>query len=326
LIVDLHLDLLLDSALERARGRSDVFRRRHQQALRDGGVAVQVLPMYPDDELGGDPWQRIVAQLDAATREEEESGGALRMVSTMAELRSAVGAGAVAGVLALENAAGLEGHPERLSELYRRGLRMVGLTWNDANAFADGVGDDRGRGITGEGWELLRRMEELGVALDISHLAPAACAAALERFAGTVLASHANAFAEHPSPRNLADDLLAAVGERGGVVGLAAIPAFVGSGDYAQRLAGHHARILQVAGPAAPAFGADFCGYFEPGDGPLLPATPTEEDRSLATAPEPPRESFYRRVCQAVGERSGPAALDPLRGQNAMRLLEAVLR
>ena len=43
-------------------------------------------------------------------------------------------------------------------------------------------------------------------------------------------------------------------------------------------------------------------------------------------APEPPRESFYRRVCQAVGERSGPAALDPLRGQNAMRLLEAVLR
>src|SRR6185503_10481967 len=220
LIVDLHLDLLLDSALERARGRSDVFRRRHQQALRDGGVAVQVLPMYPDDELGGDPWQRIVAQLDAAAREEEESGGALRMVSTMAELRSAVGAGAVAGVLALENAAGLEGHPERLSELYRRGLRMVGLTWNDANAFADGVGDDRGRGITGEGWELLRRMEELGGAVDISHLAPASCAAALERFAGTVLASHANAFAEHPSPRNLADDLLAAVGERGGVVGL----------------------------------------------------------------------------------------------------------
>ena len=90
MIVDLHLDLLLDSALERVRGERDVFRRRHQRALRDGGVAVQVLPMYPDDELGGDPWQRIVAQLDAAAREEEESGGALRMVSTVAELRAAL--------------------------------------------------------------------------------------------------------------------------------------------------------------------------------------------------------------------------------------------
>lgn len=326
MIVDLHLDLLLDSALERVRGERDVFRRRHQRALRDGGVAVQVLPMYPDDELGGDPWQRIVAQLDAAAREEEESGGALRMVSTVAELRAAVGAGAVAGVLALENAAGLEGHPERLSQLHRRGLRMVGLTWNDANAFADGVGDDRGRGITAEGWELLARMEELGIALDISHLAPAACTAVLERFSGTVLASHANAFAEHPSPRNLADDVLAAVGERGGVVGLAAIPAFVGAGDYAERLAGHHARILETAGPGAPAFGADFCGYFEPGDGPLLPTTPTEEDRALATEPEPPREAFYRRVCEAVEGRSGPAAVDPLREQNALRLLEGVLR
>jgi membrane dipeptidase len=326
LIVDLHLDLLLDAALKRATGERNVFRRHHEQALRDGGVAVQVLPMYPDEELHGSPWGRTIAQLDAAALEQKESNGALRMVTSMEELRSAVADGSVAGILALENAEGLEGHPERLVELHRRGLRMVGLTWNHANGFADGVGDDRGRGITAEGWALLERMDDLGIALDLSHLAPRACEEALERFGGVVLASHANAFAENPNPRNLSDDILAEVGARGGVVGLTAIPAFVGAGDYAERLAGHHARIAATAGEGAPAFGADFCSYFEPSaDGPLLPQAPSEQDRALARADEPPRDSFYRRVCDAVAERSGPDAVEPLRNGNAMRLLERLL-
>ena len=79
------------------------------------------------------------------------------------------------------------------------------------------------------------------MALDLSHLSPRGCELALERYGGPVLASHANAAAVFANPRNLADDVLAGVGERGGVVGLCAIPAFVGPGDPAQRLAEHHA-------------------------------------------------------------------------------------
>jgi membrane dipeptidase len=200
------------------------------------------------------------------------------------------------------------------------------LTWNHANAFADGVGADTGRGITAAGRRLLAQMEELGIALDLSHLAPTACRAALDVFEGTVLASHANADAVHHSPRNLSDDLLSEIGARGGVVGLAAIPAFVGAGDYAERLAAHHAHVERVAGPGAAAFGADFCAYFGSSEGPLLAAHPSAEDESLAATPEPPREVFYDRVCEAVAARSGEAAIEPLRRGNAMHLLERVLR
>ena len=79
-----------------------------------------------------------------------------------------------------------------------------------------------------------------------------------------------------------------------------------------------------VAGGGAPAFGADFCGWLggDDDDGPLLPDDPTEEE--LATAPpEPPRETFYADVLGRLGERSGPRSA---RGQNALRLLEGVLR
>jgi microsomal dipeptidase-like Zn-dependent dipeptidase len=87
---------------------------------------------------------------------------------------------------------------------------MAGLTWNRANAFADGLAEQTGAGITGLGFELLDEMGQLGMALDLSHLSPRGCELALERYGGPVLASHANAAAVFANPRNLADDVLAA--------------------------------------------------------------------------------------------------------------------
>jgi membrane dipeptidase len=327
LIIDLHLDVLLDAALRRARGERDVLRRRHLQPLRDGGVRVQVMPAYADPELRAEsPWDAICQQLDTARLEEEESDGAFRIVTTMTELDEAVGHGAIAAVLALEGADGLEDDPARLVEVHQRGVRMIGLTWNDANAFADGVGEDRGRGLTSQGERLLTGMEELRIALDLSHLAPLACHEAFDRFGGTVLASHANAYSEMRSPRNLRDDVLAELGARDGAVGLVAIPAFTGTGAYAERLARHHAQIAAVAGPGAPAFGADFCDFFGPSqDGPLLPDEPTAEDRALATSPEPPREAFYAAVCDEVRRAAGDDAVTALQSKNALRVLRRVL-
>jgi membrane dipeptidase len=160
------------------------------------------------------------------------------------------------------------------------------------------------------------------MALDLSHLSPRGCELALERYGGPVLASHANASSVFANPRNLADDVLAGVGERGGVVGLCAVPAFVGPGEPARRLAQHHAHISAVAGADAVAFGADFCDFFGDGmDLPLLPEQPTDVDRLLARQAEPPRETFYAEVLLAAGQRDD----GPLAWGNALRFLEGVL-
>ena len=107
------------------------------------------------------------------------------------------------------------------------------------------------------------------------------------------------------SPRNLADDVLAEVGRRGGVVGVNCIPAFLGPGDPIDRAVAHHDHIASVAGDGAPAFGADFCDWLGGGDDdvPLLPDDPTEEELAHARTPEPPRETFYADVLGRLGER-----------------------
>src|SRR5262249_22234528 len=140
-------------------------------------------------------------------------------------------------------------------------------------------------------------------------------------FSGTVLASHANADAVHHNPRNLADDVLAGIGERGGVVGLCATPVFTGPGDAAGQLARHHDHIAPVAGPSAVAFGADFRDYFGPDLAALLPDDPDESDLALLRQPEPDRSTFYRDVLTAVGQGTDGA----LAWSNAMALLERVL-
>ena len=256
MIVDLHLDALLDMFERESLGDVDAFAQRHLPDLRAAGVRVQVLPVFVPDQYLPDAALRVtIAQLDGARRAAERSDGALAIVETAAELREALAGDAIAGVLALEGVEALGRDPRMLSPLRRLGVRMAGLTWNRANAFADGVGEDGGAGVTALGLELLDRMAELGIALDLSHLSRRGCAIALERFAGPVLASHANADAVHRSPRNLTDEVLDELGRRDGVVGLCAVPAFVGDGDPHARLAEHHAHIVARAGAGAVAFG-----------------------------------------------------------------------
>ena len=223
------------------------------------------------------------------------------------ELREAIADGAIAGILSLEGVEALGRDPGMIRTLHRLGVRMAGLTWNRANAFADGLAEQTGAGHHPLGFELLGEMEQLGIALDLSHLSPRGCELALERFGGPVLASHANAAAVFANPRNLADDVLAGVGERGGVVGLCAIPAFVGPGDPTERLAEHHAHIAAVAGADAVAFGADFCGFFGDDDRPAAAARAADRGGHDAGAarPEPPRETFYADVLAAAGEPAG---------------------
>src|SRR3954468_19828694 len=198
-------------------GDDDAFAQRHLPMLEAAGVRVQVLPAFVDDRHLPEAALRVtLQQLDAARREAGRSDGRLRIVERTVELRQAIADGAIAGILSLEGVEALGRDPGMIRTLHRLGVRMAGLTWNRANAFADGLAEQTGAGITPLGFELLDEMAELGMALDLSHLSPHGCELALERYGGPVLASHANASSVFANPRNLADDVLAGVGGRGG--------------------------------------------------------------------------------------------------------------
>lgn len=326
LVVDLHSDLAIDLHERRVAGERDVFRRRHGPQLAAAGVRVQVLAAFTPTALVPEgALRRTLGLLDAVRREEQESDGTLRVVTTAAELDAALAAGAIAAVLALEGCEAVGRDPALVATLARLGVRMASLTWNRANDLADGTLEDRGAGITPLGRRALAELAAHGIALDVSHLTDRAVRDALDSFDGALLASHSNASAIHPSPRNLSDELLAAIGARGGVVGVNAVPSFVGPGDQITGMVAHARHVAAVAGPDAPAFGADLTAFLGPSAPEPAELGPPAGDPVLRALPEPARETIYAEVAAGVRDAAGDAAVEALAHGNALAFLRRAL-
>jgi len=328
-VVDLHSDLLLDLDHRRLRGERDVFRRIHLPVFQEIGLRVQVLAIFIETVyLPEGALRTALRMVDAALREEEESEGALRLVSTAAELDEALASGAVAGILSLEGAEPLGRDPGLIKVFERLGVRLVGPVWNRANAFADGVVEAAGPGISTLGERLLAEMAELGIALDFSHLSPRGCERALDLFGGTVLASHSNSASVFANGRNASDELLQEIGRRDGVCGLNAVQVFVGEGDVNERLADHAEAIARLAGQAAPAFGCDFTDFLPAGPAePIGIGLPPDSLPDLIGLPQPERETLYAGVADVLRARGwSDDQVDGLLAGNALRLLRRCLR
>lgn len=114
--------------------------------------------------------------------------------------------------------------PSELIEWYSRGLRIVGPSW-ERSRYAGGTGSPGP--LTGLGRALLNKMEQLGIILDVSHLAEESFWQALELFHGTVIASHSNCRAYVPTDRHLTDDMIRIIAERDGVIGTVLLNIFL---------------------------------------------------------------------------------------------------
>ena len=324
--VDLHSDLLADVEARRVQGERDVFRARHLPALQAAGVRVQGLAIYIDTAFVPEgALRRALSQVEAAHRDAEESEGALRIVSSAAELDEALADGAVAGILAFEGTEALGRDPGLIRLFARLGVRLTGLTWNRATAFSDGLVEDSGGGISPLGRRLLAEMEECGIALDLAHLPRRATEQALELFGGEVLCSHGNAHAVWANGRNNADDVLDALAARDGVCGLAAQRVFVGPGEAAEQLAAHRDHIAS-RGAGLPAWGGDFTDFLPEGtpEPPHL-GLPPDSDRSLNELGEIDRRTIYGEVDALVRAAHGDGAADALAHGNALRFLRRAL-
>src|SRR5205085_1330685 len=126
--------------------------------------------------------------------------------------------GRVAAILHLEGADPLAPDLSDLESWYARGLRSLGLVWSRGNAFAEGVpfrfpaSPDTGPGLTAAGRELVRRCNELGILVDVSHLNEAGFWDVAGSSSSPLVATHSNAHALCASTRNLTDAQLDAIG------------------------------------------------------------------------------------------------------------------
>ena len=255
-----------------------MLERHHLDRLRRGGVEGLVLALWygtgPHNETfwkevpGADGAAvRLRVMLDCAQAEFAECPW-LAVVRTPKEAEEARAAGKIYAFLCVEGMEALEG-PEDIDRLADLGLRLGMLTWNEENQFASGAAQDPGRGLTDLGRRMVRRMEERGVLPDVSHLNERGFWDLLDAARGTVVASHSNCRRLCDVPRNLTDEQLRALRDRGGVVGLNVYHGFVHADparQTAETLARHAAHMAEVMGVEHVACGFDFCEFMGPGN------------------------------------------------------------
>ena len=152
--------------------------------------------------------------------------GVITHSTTTAEIRNAVGAGKVAAILHMEGAEAIDADLVYLETLFDKGLRSLGPVWSRNNIFADGVPfvfkstGDIGNGLSDAGFRLVRRCNEKGILVDLSHLNEAGFWDVANTSNAPLVATHSNAHAVCPHSRNLTDRQLAAIRDSGGMVGL----------------------------------------------------------------------------------------------------------
>ena len=132
--------------------------------------------------------------------------------------------GQVGVVLALESATPIENEIDRLDVLYGFGVRSMGLVYSDSNLVGGGLAEAADAGLTRFGRQVVRRMNQLGIIVDVAHAADRTALEAIEASTQPVIISHAGARALWPTRRMKPDDVIRACAERGGVIGIEAAP------------------------------------------------------------------------------------------------------
>jgi len=237
-IVDAHLDLAhnvlagRDYTLEvadirRAEAAEQLQCMVSLPELRKGNVAVVFATVYTGPNSWSDdgqpvynapPWDGARSQLAVYRRWSEE--GRVRLVTSRRQLDSHLELWAedgLTGLVFLMESADAIAHPRDLPDWWADGIRLIGPAWSRTR-YAGGT--HRPGGLTELGRELVARMAEQGIALDTSHLAEEAFWQALEIGAHATLASHSNARAIVDTDRQLSDEMIGAIGDCDGVVGL----------------------------------------------------------------------------------------------------------
>lgn len=257
---DCHNDLLIGCLHQRERGVRDPFGDFWLGQLRDGGVVLQVLPVYIEEQFVGEgALRRSLMLLEEAYRIQESHPGDVAICTKGSEIEEAIAAGRIACVLALEGAEGVGRDLDVLSTYFRVGVRMVAMTWNRRTMMADGIGErDTGGRLTGLGVEAVAEMERLGIVVDVSHLSEAGFWHVTEVAQRPFVASHSSCRALQDHPRNLTDEQLRAIGDAGGFVALNAFGPFLAHEPDVDSLVAHARHAISILDSSSVALGMDF--------------------------------------------------------------------
>lgn len=283
-LVDMHCDTI--SELQKSSAEENLFNNHlcvDMEGMGRAKTLVQFFACFVDGkeyvegksvwiskhrQITPEAWDRTyMAALEMIKRIREEENDKLRLAKSYVEIEENSQQDQIYAIATVEEGGVLNGRPERLTELYERGIRLMTLTWNYENCLGYPNSRDSSvmeRGLKKFGVETVKQMNELGMIVDVSHLSDGGFWDCLRYSKAPVVASHSNVRSLCDCPRNLTDEMLKALAEKGGVAGLNFYPAFLRKEQQkvtVQDIARHAAYMIDVAGENVPAIGTDFDGF-----------------------------------------------------------------
>lgn len=316
-LIDLHCDTLLECYKNKC-GLRENSCHINLNSMKASDAMVQFFAAYlPEGEDAAEegvtlkPYDLFYAMKELYDCELVKNNDLIKPVLSYRDVEKNIAEKKMSGVLTIEDGNLLEGKIQRLDQLYEAGVRLITLLWNHENCLGYPHSKDEGehkRGLKDFGIEVVKRMNELGIIIDVSHLSEGGFYDVAKYSKRPFVASHSCARALCSHSRNLTDDQLKCLAEAGGVVGVNYNAGFLRDGASYSSIAdilAHIEHMIQVIGSDFVALGSDFDGI----------------DCEL----EIDGYSQYGKLVKALSETYSDEVVEKICYKNALRIMKECL-
>src|SRR5579862_1308130 len=245
IVADTHNDVLSTATMAGLNIENDLTGKTQSDLARfkKGGVDIQMFSIFCDDRYGkGSAFKYANVEIDSLYAIAKRNPDKMEMVATPAQLNHALLHHKLAAMMGVEGGHMIEDDMDNLDSLFRRGVRYMTLTWNNSTSWATSAWDEKRRpfvvspyGLTDFGKQIVKRMNELGMMVDVSHVGEKTFWDVISTTTKPVIASHSSVYNICPVPRNLKDEQIKAIAKNGGVIQVNFYSGFLDS-NYEKKL------------------------------------------------------------------------------------------
>lgn len=272
-MIDMHCDTISELLNYKRKGLQVSLRKNELhldlERMRKSGYLLQNFALFVNMEKCQDPWEEVCALHNMYREQLLENQDLIAPVLTYSDIRKNCERGQMSALLTVEEGGVCKGEVAKLRCLYEMGVRMMTLTWNYPNELGYPHGAAGGNGLTETGREFVAEMERLGMIPDVSHLSDEGFWDVAECTSKPFVASHSNARSICEHGRNLSDDMIRLLADRGGCMGLNFYPPFLKTLPEGEKNPGamegvvrHAIHITNVGGVEVLGLGSDFDGFY----------------------------------------------------------------
>lgn len=281
-VIDMHCDTISELFYRREAGKAYSLLKNDchidLERMKKGDYCLQNFALFTELTRHERPFEYCMKLVDLFYTEIAKHEDLIGVVTCYEDIERNRKEGKMSALLTIEEGGVCQGEMAFLRNFYRLGVRMMTLTWNHKNELAspNRIWQEHGEaffepdtehGLTEKGIEFVNEMEALGMIVDISHLSDAGIEDVFRYTKKPFVASHSNARTVASNPRNLTDDMIRRLSERGGVAGLNYCAAFLydwKKGDTVlsrvEHMIAHIKHMKQVGGIQCIGLGSDFDG------------------------------------------------------------------